>query len=334
MYHPLDKETDTTVVATLKLNDKNKEIAIKKKHLYLGICVLACLLGAGAGICIKYQQSLTAAAGALSETEQKLTFTTQEKEELSKKAAQLEKEVNAYNDQLQTLTEKTQKIEAKLSELNETKEALYQKLEDADISSTKEDSEKAYMAPADTPTFISYVFTPYNTKNTKTALLEAKLDNLLAEAETEEIAYIDVAENITETIARKTAVPNKWPVNGSISSGFSFRADPIHGEEAFHTGLDIACPIGTPVKATASGVVIRSEFNNGGYGYMVELRHDSGFTTLYAHNSSLLVKAGDKVQQGDVIAYSGATGRVTGPHSHYEVKLYGELQNPIEYLPN
>ncbi|MGE5561006.1 MAG: peptidoglycan DD-metalloendopeptidase family protein [Chloroflexota bacterium] len=112
-----------------------------------------------------------------------------------------------------------------------------------------------------------------------------------------------------------------WPVRGTITSGFGSRWGSIH------TGIDIAVPSGTPVKAAKGGTVIEARWMNG-YGYAVEIDHGGGVVTLYGHNSKLLVSVGDRVETGDVIARSGSTGRSTGPHVHFEVRKNGKAVNP------
>ena len=121
-----------------------------------------------------------------------------------------------------------------------------------------------------------------------------------------------------------------WPVSGSISSNFGYRY--IFGSYSFHGGLDIYVRSGTSVKAADGGKVIKAGWDNS-YGYHVIIRHDDGKETLYAHNSSLLVKVGEKVSQGQIIAKSGATGHVTGPHGHFEIRVNGTKVNPRPYLP-
>lgn len=121
-----------------------------------------------------------------------------------------------------------------------------------------------------------------------------------------------------------------WPVSGSISCEYGYRYCPYHGYE-LHTGIDIAVGTGTSVKAAASGVV-RQAYYNSSYGNMVLIDNGGGIYTLYAHNSSLLVSAGQSVSQGQVIARSGSTGNSTGPHVHFEVRVNGQYVNPRNYL--
>jgi murein DD-endopeptidase MepM/ murein hydrolase activator NlpD len=113
--------------------------------------------------------------------------------------------------------------------------------------------------------------------------------------------------------------PNKMtPVDGRVSSPVGWRRDPITGEQRFHKGTDIAAAYGTEVTAVADGVVVESR-SKGGYGNAVVIKTDDGRTMLYGHNQANLVRAGDRVRRGDVIAQVGATGRATGPHVHFEV---------------
>jgi murein DD-endopeptidase MepM/ murein hydrolase activator NlpD len=126
-------------------------------------------------------------------------------------------------------------------------------------------------------------------------------------------------------------VPSIWPVNGRLLSSYGGRSDPFSGEGAFHAGVDIACDVGTPVRVAADGVVYLAEWM-GGYGKLVVVDHGNGVRTYYAHLSRISVIPGQDVRRGDVIALSGATGRVTAPHLHYEVRMGGSPVNPYPYL--
>jgi len=118
------------------------------------------------------------------------------------------------------------------------------------------------------------------------------------------------------------------PVDGRISSGFGLRRDPINGELRPHGGIDIAAAEGSPIRAAASGTVAFSGFSRG-YGNTVIIEHKNGLSTLYAHNSSNLVKVGDVVDTNTIIALVGSTGRSTGPHLHFEVRKGGTPVNPM-----
>ena len=118
-----------------------------------------------------------------------------------------------------------------------------------------------------------------------------------------------------------------------VTSEFGNRVDPITGKRKGHTGMDLAVPTGTPIRAALPGTVTVSKYNAGGYGYYVMIDHGNGLATLYGHCSKLLAKVGQTVEAGDIIALSGSTGRSTGPHLHFEVRVNGERTNPRAYLP-
>jgi murein DD-endopeptidase MepM/ murein hydrolase activator NlpD len=129
------------------------------------------------------------------------------------------------------------------------------------------------------------------------------------------------------------AIPSTEPVRGTnFTSGFGIRSDPFRGRAAMHAGIDLAGPIGTPIYATADALVGRSEYNSGGYGNLVELDHGHGIQTRYGHLSKSLVTAGQRVKRGDMIGLMGSTGRSTGSHLHYEVRIDGKAVNPVPFL--
>ena len=117
-----------------------------------------------------------------------------------------------------------------------------------------------------------------------------------------------------------------------VTSEFGGRRDPITGKQDGHTGMDLAVPAGTPVRAALPGTVRVAKYDSS-YGYYVTIGHENGLLTLYGHNSRLLVHPGQVVQAGDVISLSGSTGRSTGPHLHFEVRVNGQRTNPRYYLP-
>jgi murein DD-endopeptidase MepM/ murein hydrolase activator NlpD len=128
------------------------------------------------------------------------------------------------------------------------------------------------------------------------------------------------------------AIPSTQPVRGTaLTSGYGVRSDPFRGRAAMHAGIDLAGPLGTPIYATADGVVGRSEWA-GGYGNLVELDHGRGIQTRYGHLSRSMVTAGQRVKRGELIALMGSTGRSTGSHLHYEVRIDGKAVNPIPFM--
>lgn len=127
------------------------------------------------------------------------------------------------------------------------------------------------------------------------------------------------------------AKPSGWPVKGWLTSNFGMRNDPFTGRRKIHEGLDIAARTGTPVIATADGIV-SSVKTEPGYGKLVTIDHGYGYRTLYGHNSKYNVKVGQRVRRGDRIASVGNTGRSTGSHVHYEIRLNGVPVNPKKYM--
>ncbi len=123
-----------------------------------------------------------------------------------------------------------------------------------------------------------------------------------------------------------------WPTRGRITSPFGYRTHPVRGTQQFHSGIDMALSPGTPVMATAGGLVTTSGWE-GALGRTIIIDHGDGYSSLYAHNSQLLVKAGAYVVPGQVIALSGNSGVSTGPHLHFEIRKDGEPVNPLNYLP-
>jgi len=137
--------------------------------------------------------------------------------------------------------------------------------------------------------------------------------------------YYDASVEYKDKLNR---TPSILPVNGPISSPFGYRRNPFGGwSSEFHSGVDIACDYGTPVQAVAAGTVTYAGYD-GYWGRRVQIDHGYGVVTFYAHNSKLTVKVGDTIQKGDVVAYSGNSGRSTGSHLHYQAYIDGELVDP------
>lgn len=141
----------------------------------------------------------------------------------------------------------------------------------------------------------------------------------------------EIKDYLSEQRDLYMATPKGWPVNGWLSSVFGRRKHPLKGTRDFHTGVDISANPGTPIKATADGIVSFSGWS-GANGRLIAIEHGHGFRTYYAHNKKNTVKVGDVVQRGDIIAYVGSTGSSTGPHVHYEVWKDGKPRNPRPYL--
>ncbi|HEU0310362.1 MAG TPA: M23 family metallopeptidase [Sphingomicrobium sp.] len=129
------------------------------------------------------------------------------------------------------------------------------------------------------------------------------------------------------------AVPSDKPVKSAeFTSGYGIRSDPFRGGAARHQGIDLAAPVGTPIYATADGIVSDAGYNSGGYGNLIKLDHGRGIETRYGHLSRVLVRPGQHVARGQMIGHMGSTGRSTGSHLHYEVRIDGRAVNPIPFM--
>ncbi|MCI7581776.1 M23 family metallopeptidase [Campylobacter sp.] len=159
--------------------------------------------------------------------------------------------------------------------------------------------------------------------------LNASLENATFVQDIEKIML-----SVAETKALFDGIPNGDPTGGKgrISDHYGYRTHPVLHHRQMHSGLDFAMPIGTPIYATANGVVLSAGIQPG-YGHMVEIRHNFGFGTRYGHlNGKYAVKQGDFVRKGDIIAYSGNSGLSTGPHLHYEIRFISKALNPINFV--
>jgi murein DD-endopeptidase MepM/ murein hydrolase activator NlpD len=161
---------------------------------------------------------------------------------------------------------------------------------------------------------------------------EVLFDNLVAvEFKTD---YLErELKSYEELLKKRATVPSIWPVGGELTDGFGGRRNPFGGwGSEFHTGQDIATLWGTPVVAAAQGIVIFAGWQNG-YGQIVIIDHGNGLTTRYGHLSGIDVEVGQQLARGEQLGRVGSTGRSTGPHLHYEVRINDEPVNPLQYLP-
>jgi murein DD-endopeptidase MepM/ murein hydrolase activator NlpD len=157
------------------------------------------------------------------------------------------------------------------------------------------------------------------------------LEVLGQEITSRERSFRELKTLLEEKRSFLASTPTIWPVKGLVTAGYGYRQSPFTGQREMHEGLDVAAPHGSPILATANGVV---SFSGplAAFGNVVFINHGHGFTTFYAHNSSNRVKEGQQVRRGEVIAYVGTSGRTTGPHVHYEVQVNGTTVNPLKYI--
>jgi murein DD-endopeptidase MepM/ murein hydrolase activator NlpD len=176
----------------------------------------------------------------------------------------------------------------------------------------------------------SHNFPVYSFTGKQNELPDAFLEAIAAAQD----GFSEIVEAFAKEQDRLSKIPSINPVyspDSWISSAYGYRTDPISKERKFHDGIDIVAPRKTPIIAPADGVVKFAGWR-AGLGRTVEIRHGYGYTTIFAHNNKLTVKKGDRVKRGDMIAQLGSSGRSTGPHLHYEVRLDSKKKNPYKYV--
>jgi murein DD-endopeptidase MepM/ murein hydrolase activator NlpD len=169
------------------------------------------------------------------------------------------------------------------------------------------------------------------TSTEKPEALMGRLDKLSAEATRQEQSLQELQAYFQDQKSLLASTPSVWPARGWVTSDFGQRLDPYTAERVMHQGLDIAAPHGKEVYSPSDGTVVFAGLE-GGYGNVIVIDHGYGIKTRYGHLSRLMVKAGDRIKRGALIAAVGNTGRSTGPHLHYEVRVNGIPQNPRKFI--
>lgn len=161
--------------------------------------------------------------------------------------------------------------------------------------------------------------------------VDGALKHLLEAVRVQEDSYKQLEDRLNQQAHLRDHTPSIWPVHGFMMSGFGYRVDPFTRQLQHHDGIDISGPSGTPIVAPANGKVVFAGPQEG-YGLCVHVDHGYGLSTLYGHCSFIKANVGDAIQRGDVIAFTGSTGRSVGPHLHYEVHVAGQQANPLNYI--
>ncbi|MGB9680197.1 MAG: M23 family metallopeptidase [Minisyncoccia bacterium] len=229
------------------------------------------------------------------------------------KIADLTKINSQQENKIAVLDKNAQLISEKIKNLNELEDKVMRMV---GLSSTKTSRGNITRDSRNTSS-ISY---DENTTTQLASEIDQKskdLENLMAK--------------VSDRLNYLNSIPSIYPVYGTITSPFGMRKSPYGYGSEFHPGIDIAVPVGTPVKAAGSGTVTYAGWLSG-YGKAIMIDHGYGITSVYGHNSEILVKVGQTVKRGDIIAKSGNTGRSTGPHVHFEVRLNGNPIDPMKYL--
>lgn len=246
--------------------------------------------------------------------------------------------------QLLSLADKAQALDAQIENMGKVDSNIRSLLDEQDIKLEKKSQDKEEESSGSNTATQLVLAAPSIIGGGTGRTLSARrsldrtlynLENSLNQLEEAAKKQVDSLTVLEEDVKKYTAVlaatPNIWPARGIITSGFGYRRTRVNGYE-FHTGVDISLKNGTPLRAPADGVIVDRGYRYS-YGNTVIIDHGEGYTTLYAHLRSFKAKVGDTVKRGEVFAYSGNSGRSTGPHLHYEVVYKGVRQNPYRYLP-
>jgi murein DD-endopeptidase MepM/ murein hydrolase activator NlpD len=174
--------------------------------------------------------------------------------------------------------------------------------------------------------------------NVLVSSIHSSLNNLSHRVKAQKISYIEVSELVKTKENILSHTPAIQPVSNKdlsrIASGFGYRIDPVYKTTKMHPGIDFTAPQGTPIYATADGVIDLAGNSGNGYGNYVIIRHGYGYETLYGHMVRVKARAGQSVKRGEVIGWVGSTGKSTGPHCHYEVHFKGQKIDPVYYFFN
>jgi murein DD-endopeptidase MepM/ murein hydrolase activator NlpD len=236
-----------------------------------------------------------------------------------------QKHLDAYALQLGELQARIMRLDAqseRLAKLAGEKKSVSDK--PAPVSSDSKNASKVDAANRGGPLVLNAPITELD--------LQQKITETMAKIDFDTDYLSDIEAKLLQQGVLKDMLPNSSPINAAFnSSSYGWRIDPFNGNKAFHEGLDFSADEGTPIYAAAGGIVTTAE-RTPDYGNIVKVDHGFGLETRYAHASKLMVKAGDRVEKGQIVALVGSTGRSTGAHLHYEIRLNGNALDPRKYL--
>ncbi len=266
------------------------------------LCILVILV---IGLFVNYRQTVSAASGDKIELEM------------------LRQTNGVQVKQIQELAKATASLQSDMERLNSLDAELRRIVNNEDTTTT---SRSGLLRPS----------APYQSQEkgqvqSDINQINNMINTLQIAVKVREESLVELKEELLAKQARLASRPSLWPTTGDVTSRFGSRNSPGGIGSNFHPGIDIANSVGTPIIATADGTVVASGWSSG-YGETIEIDHGNSITTLYGHNSQLVVRTGQSVKKGQLIAYLGSTGYSTGPHLHYEVRVNGTAVNPASFL--
>ncbi len=249
----------------------------------------------------------------------------------SPKEKLLRQENEDLKENYAVLVERAKQLELQMDELENRDNSVYRSIFEADPI-----PDSARVKEIEKKKEVKLVQSMGETELVKS--MTAQLNELSMRVAYQTKSYGEIEDMVRNKEKLLAAIPAIQPVSNRdlnrIASGFGYRVDPVYKDTRMHKGLDFTAPIGTPIYATADGVVRESGFNTGGYGINVVIYHGYGYETLYAHMVRTKAKVGQRVKRGEVIGYVGNSGKSTGPHCHYEVHRNGTPVDPVYYFYN
>jgi len=284
----------STIIFVPHARAKFRKLKVSHRLLFSLVSVLTSSLCLSTFFSVQYFTSLS--------QNYELSKLRRENKDLQTANEQFSKSVESLRTQLRTVEDRTRKLAiiAGIGTLDETSQGGVGGIRPPDLGDN-----------------------PYRDDLDKMSLRSTRLNRDLSVLEQQLVARNEML----------SSTPSIAPVRGILTDGFGGRSDPFTGEQGTHNAVDISSAIGQAVRAPADGIVVKSEWANG-YGNVIYISHGYGYSTRYGHLSAFNVKPGQRVKRGDIIGYVGSTGRSTGPHLHYEVRLNNTPVNPLAYILN
>lgn len=249
----------------------------------------------------------------------------------SPKEKLLRQQNEAYKESYSVLQDRVNQLELQMSELENRDNEVYRSIFEAEPI-----PDSARLKEMEAKKEVRLIQNLSNTELIKN--MTGQLNNLSLRMAYQGTSFVEITNMVKNKEKLLKAIPAIQPVSNKnlnrIGGSFGYRVDPVYKDIRFHQGLDFTAPSGTPIYATADGVVQAAGFSTDGYGNKVVINHGYGYQTLYGHMVKIKAKQGQSVKRGEVIGYIGSTGKSTGPHCHYEVIKRGTKVDPVYYFYN
>lgn len=249
----------------------------------------------------------------------------------SPKEKLLRQQNQSYKESYSVLQDRVNQLELQMSELENRDNEVYRSIFEAEPI-----PDSARLKEMEAKKEVRLIQNLSNTELIKN--MTGQLNNLSLRMAYQGTSFVEITNMVKNKEKLLKAIPAIQPISNKnlnrIGGSFGYRVDPVYKDIRFHQGLDFTAPSGTPIYATADGVVQAAGFNTDGYGNKVVINHGYGYQTLYGHMVRVKAKVGQRIKRGEVIGYIGSTGKSTGPHCHYEVIKRGTKVDPVYYFYN